>query len=200
MTPSALGPAGVAQRMDEIRAKMQTVFGTPDDYSGFQQALSSAGTPMPGQLSGGIGGNVPAGMEGFSLTPDGNGQIQQLAVQAAQKYKIDPNVFVALINQESGFNPLSTNPQSGAAGLSQLMPGTAAGLGVKNRLDPVQSLDGGAKYFSQMLDRFGSTELALAAYNAGPGKVDEARGIPDIPETQNYVRSIMNAVSKRSKP
>jgi soluble lytic murein transglycosylase-like protein len=77
------------------------------------------------------------------------------------------------------------------------MPGTAASLGVTDRLDPQQNLEGGAKYLAQMLDRFGTPELALAAYNAGPGAVDKANGIPNIPETQNYVRSIMARVGKR---
>ena len=73
----------------------------------------------------------------------------------------------------------------------QLMPATARGLGVDQRLRPGQAVDGAARLLSSLLDRFGSTELALAAYNAGPGAVLRYDGIPPYAETQNYVRSVM---------
>jgi soluble lytic murein transglycosylase-like protein len=110
---------------------------------------------------------------------------------AAAKHGIDPALLKALIKQESGFDPGAGSP-AGAQGLTQLMPGTAASLGVTNPLDPAQSIEGGAKYLRQQLDTFGGdVEKALAAYNAGPGAVQRYGGIPPYAETQNYVRKVM---------
>ena len=111
---------------------------------------------------------------------------------AAASNGIDPALLKGLVSQESGFNP-NARSGAGAVGLTQLMPGTAAGLGVTNPLDPAQSLQGGAKYLRQQLDRFGGDEkLALAAYNAGPGAVQKFGGVPPYAETQNYVTSVMS--------
>lgn len=95
-----------------------------------------------------------------------------------------------MLNVESAFNPKAKSG-AGAVGLAQLMPGTAKGLGVKNLEDPFQSALGGAKYLMQQYRRFGSWPLALAAYNAGPGAVAAAKGIPSYPETQQYVRMVL---------
>jgi soluble lytic murein transglycosylase-like protein len=111
---------------------------------------------------------------------------------AAASNGIDPALLKGLVSQESGFDP-NARSGAGALGLTQLMPGTAAGLGVTNPLDPVQSLQGGAKYLRQQLDRFGGDEkLALAAYNAGPGAVARFGGVPPYSETQNYVTSVLS--------
>jgi soluble lytic murein transglycosylase-like protein len=118
---------------------------------------------------------------------------------AAKKHGIDPALLAGLVKQESGFNPNAGSP-AGARGLTQLMPGTAAGLGVSNVLDPLQSLDGGAKYLRQQLDAFGGdVTRALAAYNAGPGAVQRYGGVPPYAETQNYVRIVQaNAAQYRA--
>ena len=118
---------------------------------------------------------------------------------AAKKYGLDPALLAGLVKQESGFNPNAGSP-AGARGLTQLMPGTAAGLGVTNVLDPVQSLEGGAKYLRQQLDAFGGdVTRALAAYNAGPGAVERYGGVPPYAETQNYVRAVQaNAAAYRA--
>lgn len=114
---------------------------------------------------------------------------RSLASQIAQQQGVPVDLFLRLVNQESGFRPDVTSP-AGAHGLAQLMPGTASDLGVDIN-DPVQNLTGGARYLRQQLDRFGTPELALAAYNAGPGNVQKYGGIPPFEETQNYVRSIL---------
>lgn len=109
---------------------------------------------------------------------------------AEVRYSLPPGLLDALIWAESGYNPITVSPV-GAVGLAQLMPGTATDLGVTNRYDPFASINGGARYLRQMLDRFGSLHLALAAYNAGPGAVLRAGGIPSNRETPRYVARVM---------
>jgi hypothetical protein len=110
---------------------------------------------------------------------------------AAQKYGVPAALLSAVAKQESGYNPRAVSP-AGAQGLMQLMPGTARSLGVTNAFDPTQAVDGAARMLRDLTRRFGSTELALAAYNAGPGAVLRYDGIPPYPETQRYVRNVMS--------
>jgi soluble lytic murein transglycosylase-like protein len=109
--------------------------------------------------------------------------------RAGARYGIDPALLAAVAAKESSFNASAVSP-AGAQGLMQFMPATAKGLGV-NPLDPTSAIDGAARYLSSLTKQFGSTELALAAYNAGPGTVSRYGGIPPFPETQNYVRAVM---------
>ncbi len=111
--------------------------------------------------------------------------------QAAERYGIEPALLHGLIQQESGFDP-NARSSSGALGLTQLMPGTASSLGVSDPLEPLQSIEGGARYLSEMLSRFGgNTADALAAYNAGPGAVSQYGGVPPYAETQAYVSKVL---------
>jgi hypothetical protein len=110
--------------------------------------------------------------------------------RAASRYGVDASLLAAMANQESGFDSQAVSP-AGAQGLMQFMPATARGLGV-NPLDPNSAIDGAARYLSSLTKQFGSTDLALAAYNAGPGTVSRYGGIPPYAETQNYVRSVMS--------
>ena len=121
-----------------------------------------------------------------------------LAAMYARQYDLDPEIFVRQMVQESGLNPDAVSPK-GAQGIAQIMPDTARDPGygvdpITDTSDPEESLRFGAQYMRAMLDKYDEDYgLALAAYNAGPSTVDKAGGIPDIPETRNYVSSILGS-------
>ena len=123
---------------------------------------------------------------------------QSLARTIAQEEGVDPDLFLKLIQAESSFNPQARSPV-GAIGLAQLMPATAAELGVDPN-DPEQNLRGGARYLKQQMDTFGTPELALAAYNAGPGNVRKYGGVPPFEETQNYLAKILGTGGGSAAP
>ncbi len=139
-------------------------------------------------------------------------RMRQLAADVGRSYGNTPAVrrarlskdefatlFTAMIHKESNFDPNAVSPV-GARGLGQLMPDTARELGVANVFSPDDNLDGSARYLSAMLERFGSAELALAAYNAGPGAVERYSGIPPYRETQQYVADIVAAARVTPAP
>ena len=117
------------------------------------------------------------------------GEYLAVAKAAARKHGVPEDLFLRLVQQESGWNVVAVSSK-GATGLAQLMPETAEILGV-DISDPEANLEGGARYLRMMFDKFGSWELALAAYNAGPGAVEEHDGIPPFAETENYVKAIL---------
>ena len=119
------------------------------------------------------------------------GEYIGVARAAAQRHNVPEELFLRLVHQESRWNPGAVSPV-GARGLAQLMPETALLLGVDIN-DPQQNLEGGARYLRMMYDRFGSWRLALAAYNAGPGAVEQHNGVPPYAETTNYVSIILGA-------
>lgn len=171
--------------VDEKQAKLETfadVLKTSDSKAGGFRVL-------PSKLE---AANFPSSVN--SLIPRGSvtkAQIEGIVSRVAQKYQVDEKLVNAVIKQESGFNPKATS-HCGAMGLMQLMPNTAKELGVKDAYNPLQNIEGGVKYLSNLLKRYnGNTVLALAAYNAGPGSVDKYSGVPPYKETQNYVRNIL---------
>jgi soluble lytic murein transglycosylase-like protein len=111
--------------------------------------------------------------------------------EASQTHRVDESLIRAVIKQESAYDPKATS-HCGAMGLMQLMPETAAELGVGDAYDPYQNIMGGTKYLRQLLDRFnGNITKAVAGYNAGPGAVEQYGGIPPYQETQNYVSCVL---------
>jgi soluble lytic murein transglycosylase-like protein len=132
------------------------------------------------------------------LPSAGPARWQSRIAELSARYDLSPALLEALVWQESRWNEAARSPV-GATGLAQLMPGTARALGV-NPADPSANLEGGARYLRDQLDTFGGDiEKALAAYNAGPGRVKRAGGIPAIRETQNYVRSILARLSASAR-
>ena len=146
-----------------------------------------------------------------SIVPKSNNKadansFQSLIQSASKKYGVDSSVIQAVMKAESGFNPSAVSP-SGAIGLMQLMPATAAGLGVKNSFDPAENINGGTQYLKQMLDRYnGDVKMALAAYNSGSGSL-KRQGITNLDtpeqmsklygETRNYVNKIMENINRK---
>ncbi len=151
----------------------------------FQTAAPQAEAPTAGPWSKFATQSTPAAV------PAQSADIDSLITAKAQKYNLDPRMFRAQIQAESAFNPKAKSPV-GAMGLGQLMPGTAADMGVKDAFDPEQNLEGSAKYMRQMLDRNGGNwEKALASYNWGPGNTAK-NGFNNLPkETRDYVAKVM---------
>jgi hypothetical protein len=125
----------------------------------------------------------------------GEGDTRLLATQAARRHGLDPSLFLSLVEAESAFAAHRIS-STGAMGPAQLMPGTAAELGVADPFAPAQGLDGGARYLRSQLDRFGEVRLAVAAYNAGPGGI-RGRAVPRNGETEYYVARVMEGYRRR---
>jgi len=125
-------------------------------------------------------------------------KIEVMIREVTARYNVDPALIRAVIETESNWNS-SAISRKGALGLMQLVPGTARQLGVENAFDPRQNLDGGVRYLHTLLTRYnGDLDRALAAYNAGPGAVDRARGVPQFRETRDYVRKVTDSYFRPS--
>jgi soluble lytic murein transglycosylase-like protein len=123
-------------------------------------------------------------------------QLDPLIEGAARRQDLQPELLRSMVNQESGARPCAVSPK-GAMGLMQLMPATAAQLGVKDPFNPGENLNAGAWFFKQLLNIYDDLPMALGAYNAGPARVNAIDGIPAIPETQEYVRKIMSTLPSK---
>jgi len=158
------------QRVASIRAQLDDLASPPQQPFAQVLADARAQAPAPGDVDG-------------------------IVAQAAIRYGVDPDLIHAVIRAESDYDPECVSG-AGAVGLMQLMPGTAEGLGVTDRYDPAQNVDGGTRYLRQQLDSFGDLRLALAAYNAGPSHAERwvlGIGSP-FPETRAYVERVARAV------
>jgi soluble lytic murein transglycosylase-like protein len=124
-------------------------------------------------------------------TAAADGDLKALAVSAARRHGLDPDLVLAVVSVESSFRPRAVSPK-GAQGLMQLMPKTASALGVEDPLDPAQNLDGGARHLGSLLTLYGGdVRKALAAYNAGEGAVARHGGVPPYRETRAYVKKVL---------
>lgn len=149
------------------------------------------GDGAPSREPGAAAGEQPAWA---SRLPEGGQRWASEVDAAARRHGVDPPLFAALVWAESNFRADAVS-HAGAIGLAQLMPGTAAGLGVDPH-DPQDNLDGGARYLAEQVERFGDDRLGLAAYNAGPGRVARAGGVPQIAETQQYVTRVADYAAR----
>jgi len=130
-------------------------------------------------------------MEEVAAAPAGSGDLRELAAAAARRHGLDPGLVLAVVSVESAFRPEAVS-RKGAQGLMQLMPATAASLGVKDAFDPVENLDGGSRHLGSLLTLYGGDLVsALAAYNAGAGAVARHRGVPPYRETRAYVKKVL---------
>jgi soluble lytic murein transglycosylase-like protein len=174
-------------RIEQIQAMMASLAPV-----GAQATPSSSSSPtaFASSLQAATSATAPAATTGTTAATGAATPFAAEIDAAAARNGVDPALLRGLIRQESNFNADARSP-AGAMGLTQLMPATAAGLGVANPSDPAQSIEGGAKYLKQQLDRFGGdVSKALAAYNAGPGAVQKYNGVPPYAETQNYVKNV----------
>lgn len=158
--------------------------GTPSFASYVSQAMAEPAQPPQ-----------PAAA-GPSMAPPA--QLEQLIQANGNAAGVDPALIKAIIANESAFDPQATS-KTGAQGLMQLEPETAAGVGVTDAYDPAQNILGGTRYIKGLLERFhGDVRLAVAAYNAGPGAVAKYGGVPPYAETQNYVQNVLESYKKYS--
>ncbi|HEY2718821.1 MAG TPA: lytic transglycosylase domain-containing protein [Solirubrobacteraceae bacterium] len=195
------GPASFAAALSAASAGQASASGQPVATTS-QATLAGSGTAQAALAQSGVGqpgvgqaGLAPTGYSSPAATStgaqSGSGPYDGLIEAAATRNGVDPAVLHGLIQQESGFDPNSQS-SAGAVGLTQLMPSTAASLGVSDPRNPVQSIEGGARYLAEMMQKFsGNVSDALAAYNAGPGAVQRYGGVPPYAETQQYVGKVL---------
>jgi soluble lytic murein transglycosylase-like protein len=180
-----------------VQARIAEITGAPPPGS----VVPVVPAGFAGALAGALGAEAPVAAPAGATpapAPVPPAQIDALVQQNASTWQVDPALIKAVIANESGFNATATSGV-GAQGLMQLMPETAASLGVRDAYDPAQNVAGGTRYLRGLLDRFGGDKrLAIAAYNAGPGAVEKYGDIPPYRETRNYVQNVLASFDKYS--
>ena len=183
------------RRVQEIESRLNSLFGT--NNSANTSSDSSFGNVLNNKINlDNYFNKDDSNLPNTTELPDvpevpgaPKGEILNLIDKYSQKYNIDKNLVKAVVKQESGFNSKAVSP---VGALMQLMPSTAKGLGVRNPFDAEQNIAGGTKYLKNLINKYDSVKLGLAAYNAGSGAVQKYGGVPPYKETQNYVNKIMN--------
>jgi len=166
------------------------------DIDHFEAAPAEAPTPTPRLVPSSSQSN--ARVSG-SLLPSNSVDLNEVVGSASSKYRLDPDLVASVIKAESGFNVHAVSPK-GAQGLMQLMPQTAGQLGVPNVFDPQANVEGGTKYLRELLERYNFDLVkALAAYNAGPLRVEQYGGVPPYHETRAYVARIVKDFNNKKK-
>jgi len=175
------------RRIGQIESNFNMLLNQNQEVSGFdgvlRKALNSDSQELPDELY----------VKPFGQTFNSpKTEVDNIIKKYSKENNIDENLIKAVIKAESGFNTQAKS-SVGALGLMQLMPSTAKGLGVTDPFDPEQNIAGGTKYLKGLINRFdGRLDYALAAYNAGSGAVKKYGGIPPYPETQNYVKKVLD--------
>jgi hypothetical protein len=163
-----------------------------DQIDHYEEGLDLPASSTPQVAKNGVPSNATGG---FPLRPKAD--LNDVVNEASDRYRLDPDLVNSVIKAESGFNAKAVSPK-GAQGLMQLMPGTAAELGVPNAFDPQANVDGGARYLRELLERYNFDLVkALAAYNAGPQRVEQFGGVPPYYETRAYVARIVRDFNKK---
>ncbi len=182
----------IRQRFYPTRMAPQNV---PREERGFADQLAEAVRDRP-PVESVIADTPSSNRDGDILR---RGAISDIVRNYATRNRIPPALINAIIEVESSFNPRAVSPR-GAMGLMQLMPDVAASLGVEDPFEPEENIRGGVALLRRLLDKYeGDYTRALAAYNAGEGAVDRSGGIPDFPETRNYVNRVMRAYMRNSE-
>lgn len=179
------------EEIDLVGTQLQVriIQGTVDDAAGLP--VITRGRSHRQRPGDGPGQPLPLPQVQPGTPPAADSPLSSLIDRSAQQHGVDPGLVRLVVQKESNFNPQAVSPK-GAMGLMQLMPGTAALLGVQDPFNPAQNIDGGVRYLKQCLERFDNNVcLALAAYNAGPENVAKYQGVPPFAETRNYVANIV---------
>lgn len=200
---SALRQAAFMMILQQLFSSSQTAnFGFGQPFGGEPGPLGLLGTSPSRLATMALGQAMKSAKAAVSLPramPRTSGDalpFQDLIQATAARHRLSPALLTAVIKAESGFNPQAVS-RAGAKGLMQLMDGTARSLGVRNAFDPAENIDGGARFLSNLLRRYGGdVALALAAYNAGPGSVEHYGGIPPYAETQTYVHRVLGLMNE----
>lgn len=159
------------------------------------EAAAGSSTGIPSSVLLGLGSTPATGPGAGAMTPPAS--LAPIFAAATAEYQLPPGLLEAVATQESGMNPNAVS-SAGAEGIMQIMPATAAANGVADPFDPAEAIPGAARILAGNLAHFGSVPLALAAYNAGAGAVEQYGGIPPYPQTEAYVSSIMAMLGRSS--